>query len=177
MVFTLVITDFGVPIVVGGQTNVLALEAYKQVLGQQNFQKGRGGRAWCCWCRPCSLPWPNAGWPGAGAATFSGSSVAYVAKPSPGRNGLLWLLCAAVSVFLLALIGTAVVASFIKLWPYKMNLTLAHYDFANMDGGGWLAFHNSLKLGGAHRRGGLRGGVRGRLPGGEDPGAPAGARP
>ena len=40
IVFTLVITDFGVPIVVGGQTNVLALEAYKQVLGQQNFQKG-----------------------------------------------------------------------------------------------------------------------------------------
>jgi iron(III) transport system permease protein len=52
-----------------------------------------------------------------------------------------------VSVFLLALIGTAVVASFIKLWPYNMHFSLSHYDFANVDGGGWLAFRNSLKLG------------------------------
>ena len=33
--------------------------------------------------------------------------------------------------------ATAVAASFIKLWAYKMSFTLAHYDFANMDGGGW----------------------------------------
>jgi len=34
-----------------------------------------------------------------------------------------------------------------KLWPYNLTPTLAHYDFRNVDGGGWLAFHNSLKLG------------------------------
>ena len=40
VVFTLVITDFGVPKVVGGQYNVLATDMYKQVVGQQNFQMG-----------------------------------------------------------------------------------------------------------------------------------------
>ena len=73
--------------------------------------------------------------------------MAYTAKPSALRDGILWGLCAAVCVVLLAMTGTAVAASFIKLWPYKMGFTLAHYDFANMDGGGWLAFRNSLKLG------------------------------
>ena len=40
VVFVLVITDFGVPKVVGGQYNVLATDIYKQVIGQQNFQMG-----------------------------------------------------------------------------------------------------------------------------------------
>ena len=40
VVFNLVITDFGVPKVIGGQFNVLAVDIYKQVIGQQNFQMG-----------------------------------------------------------------------------------------------------------------------------------------
>ncbi len=40
MVFTLVVTDFGIAKVIGGQFNVLATDAYKQVVGQQNFEMG-----------------------------------------------------------------------------------------------------------------------------------------
>ena len=40
VVFTLVITDFGIPKVIGGKFNVLAVDIYKQVIGQQNFQMG-----------------------------------------------------------------------------------------------------------------------------------------
>ena len=40
VVFTLVVTDFGVPKVIGGQYNVLATDIYKQVIGQQNFEMG-----------------------------------------------------------------------------------------------------------------------------------------
>jgi iron(III) transport system permease protein len=146
IVFTLVITDFGVPIVVGGKTNVLALEAYKQVLGQQNFQKGAA--VGLVLLVPALVSFAGERWLARGrGGTFSGSSRPYVARRSLARNGLLWVLCAAVCTFLVAMVGTAVAASFIKLWPYKMNLTLAHYDFADMDGGGWLAFHNSLILG------------------------------
>ena len=36
--FTLVITDFGIPKVIGGRFNVLATDVYKQVVGQQNFE-------------------------------------------------------------------------------------------------------------------------------------------
>ncbi|MBJ6941926.1 ABC transporter permease subunit, partial [Vibrio cholerae] len=40
VVFTLVITDFGVPKIIGGQFNVLATDIYKQVIGQQRFEMG-----------------------------------------------------------------------------------------------------------------------------------------
>ena len=40
VVFTLVITDFGIPKVIGGQFSVLATDAYRQVVGQQNFPMG-----------------------------------------------------------------------------------------------------------------------------------------
>ena len=146
IVFTLVVTDFGIPKVVGGQTNVLALEAYKQVLGQQNFQKGAA--IGLLLLLPAVLSFGVERWLARGrSGTISGSSVAYSAKPSTLRDGVLWGLCAAVCVFLLAMTGTAIAASFMKLWPYNLHLTFAHYDFANVDGGGWLAFWNSLKLG------------------------------
>ena len=38
--FTLVITDFGIPKVIGGDFNVLATDVFKLVIGQQDFQKG-----------------------------------------------------------------------------------------------------------------------------------------
>src|SRR3546814_1901292 len=40
VVFNLVITDFGLPKVIGGQFNMLAVDIYKQVIGQQNFEMG-----------------------------------------------------------------------------------------------------------------------------------------
>ena len=44
VVFTLSITDFGAPKVIGGDFNVLATDVYKQVIGQQNFEMGGGGQ-------------------------------------------------------------------------------------------------------------------------------------
>ena len=38
--FTLVMTDFGIPKVIGGNFNVLATDIFKLVIGQQDFQKG-----------------------------------------------------------------------------------------------------------------------------------------
>ena len=38
VVFNLVITDFGLPKVIGGQYNMLAVDIYKQVIGQQNLK-------------------------------------------------------------------------------------------------------------------------------------------
>jgi iron(III) transport system permease protein len=38
--FTLVITDFGIPKVIGGSFNVLATDVFKLVIGQQDFPKG-----------------------------------------------------------------------------------------------------------------------------------------
>ena len=51
--FTLVITDFGIPKVIGGNFNVLATDVFKLVIGQQDFAKVRSWRC-CCWRQRCS---------------------------------------------------------------------------------------------------------------------------
>lgn len=40
VVFKVVVTDFGIPKVIGGQFPVLATDVYKQVVGLQNFNMG-----------------------------------------------------------------------------------------------------------------------------------------
>ena len=40
VVFSYTVSDFGIPKVIGGNFNVLAIDIYKQVIGQQNFNKG-----------------------------------------------------------------------------------------------------------------------------------------
>jgi len=145
LVFTLVVTDFGVPKVIGGQTNVLALEVYKQVIGQQNFAKGAVIGLLLV------LPALLSVFVQRRAAAHEGSVVSgrFVPLRAPRndlRDALVWLACALVAAFLLALLGTAMAASLMRLWPYQPDFTLAHFDFDNVDGGGWGAFYNSLKL-------------------------------
>ncbi|WP_374423609.1 putative 2-aminoethylphosphonate ABC transporter permease subunit [Chromobacterium sp.] len=145
VVFTLVITDFGVPKVVGGDYNVLAVEAFKQVVGQQNFPRGAVVGLMLL------LPAVFSFFIERRMARRQQAALSARAVPfSPGR-GLwrdlaAWLLLAVISLPLLALLGVGIVASFIKYWPYDLSLTLAHYQFDSVDGGGWSAYFNSLKL-------------------------------
>ena len=145
VVFTLVVTDFGVPKVIGGQINVLALEAYKQVIGQQNFSKGAvvGGLL----LLPAVLSFAVEQWIARRRpAQMTGRSVVYQPRPSWLRDLPLWLLCLSVSLFILSFLGVAIAASFIKLWPYDMSLSWTHFDFEKLDGGGWQSFINSAQL-------------------------------
>ncbi|MFX6888189.1 putative 2-aminoethylphosphonate ABC transporter permease subunit, partial [Acinetobacter baumannii] len=38
--FIYVLTDFGIPKVIGGSFNMMALDVYKQIIGQQNMNMG-----------------------------------------------------------------------------------------------------------------------------------------
>ncbi len=145
VVFTLAMTDFGVAKVIGGQYKVLALEAYKQVIGQQNF--GKGAVIGLMLLLPAVLSLLVERWvAGSRSASLGGRSVAFHPPENRWRDGVLWLFCGGVLIGLLALLGVAMAASFIKLWPYSLELTLGHYDFDQMDGGGWQAFRNSVQM-------------------------------
>lgn len=145
LVFTLTVTDFGVPKVIGGDYNVLAVEAYKAVVGQQNFSKGAA--IGLMLLLPAVLTFlldrhlrTRQG------AGMTGRSQRY--EPGVHRvRDMAFLLASGLIAFLLALlVGVAVWASFIKMWPYNLSMSLRSYDFDNMDGGGWLAWRNSITL-------------------------------
>lgn len=145
VVFTLTVTDFGVPKVVGGDYNVLAMEAYKAVVGQQNFPKGAA--IGILLLLPAVLTFVlDRRLRTRQGAQMSGRAQPYVVGVNRWRDAVLLLLVGAMAGFLLLMIGVAVWASFVKMWPYNLSLSLRSYDFDNMDGGGWLAWRNSLQL-------------------------------
>lgn len=145
VVFTLVITDFGVPKVVGGDYNVLAVEAFKQVVGQQNFP--RGAVVGLMLLLPAVFSFfIERRMARRQLAALSARAVPFSPGRGLWRDLAAWLLLAVISLPLLALLGVGIVASFIKYWPYDLSLTLAHYQFDSVDGGGWSAYFNSLKL-------------------------------
>jgi iron(III) transport system permease protein len=67
-------------------------------------------------------------------------------RPRPHRviDTLALLYCVLIAVVILIVVGTVVYASLVDVWPYKLNLTLRHFDFRNVGGGGWGAYINSL---------------------------------
>ena len=145
LVFTLTITDFGVPKIVGGAFNVLAVEAYKAVVGQQQFD--RGALVGLLLLIPALLTFAVDGWlQRRQRAQMSSRAELLVPRRQWQRDSVYTVIMLLISAALLLMIVVAIGASLVKLWPYNLQLTLMHYDFDNMDGGGWLAYWNSLRL-------------------------------
>jgi iron(III) transport system permease protein len=145
VVFTLVVTDFGIPKVIGGQFNVLATDVYKQVVGRQDLNMG--AVVGLVLLIPAVLAFLLDRWAhGKRTATLSGRAVAYRPKPRLGRDVPAFLLCLTVAFALLVIVAVSVWGSFIRFWPYNLSLTLDNYDFARFDTAGWQAVWLSVKL-------------------------------
>ncbi|WP_373293596.1 putative 2-aminoethylphosphonate ABC transporter permease subunit [Pseudomonas matsuisoli] len=144
LVFTLCITDFGVPVVVGGDYQTLALEAYKAVLGQQQF--GRGALIGLFLLVPALLSFAVDLWLRRRQRdALSGRAQPYHATPQRGRDASFLLLVVTICAVLLGVFGMAVYSSLVKFWPYDLSLSLHNYAFSELPGG-WLAYRNSLAL-------------------------------
>lgn len=145
VVFTLVITDFGIPKVIGGQFSVLATDAYRQVVGQQNFPMG--AVVGIILLVPAVLAFfVDRVVQRRQSDMLSARAVPYVPKPDRHRD---LALLGFVSVVALAIVGPYAVAfwgSFVKYWPYNLSLTLGNYDFSTVEPDGWGPYRNSLLL-------------------------------
>jgi iron(III) transport system permease protein len=145
VVFTLVITDFGIAKVIGGNFNVLATDVYKQVIGQQNFSMG--AVIGMVLLAPAALAFAiDRLVQRKQVALLTARAVPLVPKPKAGRDALFTLFCLVVSLGILGILGMAVWGSLIKYWPYNLSLTWANYDFATFDANGWDSYYNSLRM-------------------------------
>lgn len=145
LVFTLTITDFGVPVVVGGDYQVLALEAYKAVVGQQQF--GRGALIGMILLVPALLSFGVDAWlRRRQGEAMSGRAQVFEPQVSRRRDAWFLAIVLVVCAALLLVVGMAVYSSFVKFWPYNLSLSLNHYQFDETAGGGWLAYRNSLTM-------------------------------
>ncbi len=143
--FTLVVTDFGIPKVIGGNFNVLATDVFKLVIGQQDFQ--RGAVVALLLLAPAVLTFAVDHWVSRKqTAMLSARAVPYVAKPSRGRDMALLAFCGVVALALLAMLGMALFASLVSFWPYNLAPSLRHYTMGLVDAEVGDAFVNSLKV-------------------------------
>lgn len=145
VIFTLSVTDFGIAKVLGGQFSVLATDAYKQVVGLQNFEMGAVVGVLLLTPALISFIVQHVA-QRKQAASLTARAVPLVPKPRLSRDLTLTFYCIFVGGSIVGLFAVSVWASFITFWPYNLSLTLAHYEFARVDPSGWRSYFTSLEL-------------------------------
>jgi iron(III) transport system permease protein len=145
VVFNLVITDFGVPKVIGGGYDVLALDIYQQVVGQQNFEMGAVVSV--VLLIPALIAFTvDRIMQGKQVALVSSGAVPLRPRPHRRFDLLMQGYCILVAVFILGILGTCQYAALIKFWPYNLELGFSNYRFGRFDGGGWESYWNSIRM-------------------------------
>lgn len=143
--FTLVITDFGVPKVVGGQYNVLATDVYKQVVGRQDFQMG--AVVSMALLVPAVVAFiADRIVQRKQVALLSARAVPFQPSPNTRFDLIMLAFCALIALIIISILGMAAYSSLVSFWPYNLVLTTKHYNFNLMDGGGWSSYFNSIEL-------------------------------
>jgi ABC-type spermidine/putrescine transport system permease subunit II len=146
VVFTYAISDFGIPKVIGGNFNMLATDIFKLVIGQQDFSKG--AVVGIILLLPVAVTYVAEGWvQRRQSALLSARSVPYVPRPSRGFDWAMTAYCTLIGLLLLAVLGMAVYASFVKLWPYNFSMSLDHYRMGLVEAGMFGAYIASVTLG------------------------------
>ena len=143
--FTLVITDFGIPKVIGGNFNVLSTDVFKLVIGQQDFPKGAVVALFLL--APALLTFVvDRLVQKKQTSMLTARAVPYAPKPSRRRDAAMTAYCSVIVLLMLAVAGMALFASFVKFWPYDLSFSLRHYAFGIVDGEVNVAMKNSVVL-------------------------------
>ena len=145
VVFTLTITDFGAPKVIGGDFNVLATDIYKQVIGQQNFEMGAVVSV--ILLIPAAVAFVvDRMVQKKQVALLSARAVTLQPKPHKRFDMVMLAYAILVSVFILGMLAVCQFAALVKFYPYNLSLGLSNYQFDLMDGGGWDSYFNSIRM-------------------------------
>lgn len=140
-VFAMIVTDYGVPLMIGGKTKTLSMLMYEEVIGQLKF--GRG----CVY----------------GAVLLIPAVIAFVTdminkekgngfvkkkvelKKDPKRDIPALVICIAVSLFALLPIAAFLILAFSKSYPNNMTFTFSNVATTFMRGGSKY-FSNSIVM-------------------------------
>ena len=145
VVFTLVITDFGIAKVIGEGFEVLATEAYKQVIGQQNFSMG--AVVGLVLLVPALIAFfVDRQVQKRQVALLSARAVPLEPKANPAADAFSVVYCTVICLMILVVILIAAWASLITYWPYNMTMSFKNYAFEDFIQNGWGTYRNSLMM-------------------------------
>ena len=131
LVFVGSLTDFGNPMVVGGEFDVLSVQAYLEFTGMANLPRGAGlaillliPTSLIFWAQKMLLGKKS-------YATITGKSSRRAEMKSPrGLEAVLFVICLAICAFVLMFYAVIIVGSFVKLWGLDYSFTLKHYVYS-----------------------------------------------
>lgn len=145
VVFTYAISDFGIPKVIGGNFHMLATDIYKLVIGMQDFSQGAVVSLMLL-VPVAATYYIDARVQRRQMALMSARSVPYVPRRSRRFDLSMATFCWVMAALMAAVMGMAIYASFVKLWPYNFSLSLDHYRVGLIEGGVVDSYFNSLRL-------------------------------
>jgi iron(III) transport system permease protein len=142
--FTLCFTDFGAPKVLGGSYSMVAMDVYKQVVGQ--FNMNMGAVVGSILLAPAILSYAVDRF----VARKEDGGISAKATPlrisnERGRDIAATVFCTLISIGFILLIAVLVIGAFSDYYPYKMEFTLRHFNF-DRSSGGMQSFYNSILM-------------------------------
>jgi iron(III) transport system permease protein len=148
LTFNLTITDFGNPVVIGGDYNVLATEIYSQVTNLFRFDLGATISVILLVPSICAFL-INYYITKRSFALISGAARPFL---QPSRKFKKWgftIYCVLISCAIMLVFATVILGSFVNVWPYDWTLTLKHFQFPSLGGYAsiWTSFKVSLAVG------------------------------
>jgi iron(III) transport system permease protein len=143
--FNLTITDFGVPVVIGGNYSVLATDIYQQVIGMQRFDLGATISV-ILLIPSVAAFLLNYYLTKKSYALISGQASPFLQPSRPLKKWAFSIYCWIPCIFILIVFITVFLGSFVKTWPYDFSLTLKHFNFPSLGGHAplWTHFWTSI---------------------------------
>jgi iron(III) transport system permease protein len=133
LTFNLTITDFGNPVVIGGNYNVLATEIYSQVTNLYRFDLG--ATISIVLLVPSMMAFMfNYYLSRKTFSMISGAAKPVIPPSRPLKKTLFTIYCMLVTFCIILIFATVIIGSFVQIWPYDWTLTLQHYSFPSIAG-------------------------------------------
>ncbi len=133
LTFNLTITDFGNPVVIGANYNVLATEIYAQVTNLYRFDLG--ATISIILLVPSLMAFMlNFYISRKTFSMISGAAKPVIPPSRPLKKISFTIYCGLVTFAIFLVFATVIIGSFVKIWPYDWSLTLAHYSFPSIAG-------------------------------------------
>lgn len=125
-VFTLIFTDYGVPIAIGGRYQTLPVYLYREVIGLLDFSKGAIIGSFLLIPAFVSFLFDLLSKDISNNNSYSKS---YVTKKNIKRDIISYVYVSLVVLFLFLLFGSFVYLAFVNNYPYDKSLSLVHFEY------------------------------------------------
>jgi iron(III) transport system permease protein len=131
LTFNLTITDFGNPVVIGADYNVLATEIYAQVTNLYRFDLG--ATISIILLVPSLMAFMlNYYISRKTFSMISGAAKPVIPPSRPLKKISYTIYCSLVTLAIFLVFATVIIGSFVKIWPYDWTLTFEHYSFPSI---------------------------------------------